>query len=108
MDGLIEIKSFLGYYHALDVVVQTGYALKVKTNISGTFAIVIDNKDGFLTGPGVGKLINKEITQSDGEVELGTVTSNGNFLKVYGIFETASGAPGIEAPPRIIRVETLE
>ena len=104
MDIVIEIKNYQGYYHSLDAVVKAGDTLKIKTSISNaTFTVVIDNRDGFIAS--VGKLISFELTQGDGEITIGTVSSSGDSIKIYGIYiDSAGSIPGIDAPPRIIRV----
>jgi len=101
---VIEIKVYQGYYHSLDAVVKADDTLKIKTDISNaTFTIVIDNKDGFIAN--AGKLISFELTQGDGEKTIGTVSSSGSSIKNYGIYiDSAGSIPGIDAPPRIIRV----
>ncbi len=104
MDIIIKIELLNGCYHAQDVIVRSGDVLKVNNIVSGVdFLIAIENKDSIISN---GKLISETVATGTTKV-LGTVSAGPNMIKEYGIYPTSTSTstiPGIDAPPRIIRV----
>lgn len=102
MDVIIKIEALNGYYHAQDAVVKQGDVLKITNEVPNiSFTVTIGNKDNLLSG---GSLLNPTVAPST-TVTIGTVAGTTYLEKEYGIYPTsASVVPGIDAPPRIIRV----
>lgn len=106
MDVYIDIIEDRGYYRANDVLVRGGDVLYIRTSIpSANFIVSISNKDHFFTTAATS--INEDVAVSAGDVLLGTVNTvpAGELTKLYIIIPASSTViPGIDAPPRIIRV----
>ena len=104
MDITINIEVLNGYYHAQDVIVRAGDVLKVKNNVPGIeFLIAIVNKDQLISGE---NLISETVASGITKL-IGNVNSGPSLIREYSIYPTSSSIapnPGVEAPPRIIRV----
>ena len=102
MDVIIKIEDLNGYYHAQDAVVKQGDVLKITNDVPAiTFTVSIGNRDQLISGA---SLLNPSVAPG-ATVTIGTVSGNTYLEREYGIYPIgASAVPGIDAPPRIIRV----
>ena len=99
---VIEIKTDHGYFHARDVIARSGENLEAVNAIPGTtFIVNIKNKERIIAGNDFISVL----VPYGASVPIGTVNAGGEVTKEYDIFpDLACPFPGIDAPPRIIRV----
>ncbi len=92
----IVITDFGDSFHAPDTTVSKDEVVQISTSVLGTnFTIVVPNSDGFFDA--TSDAIIGTVSQGN-PLSLGKVTGDGRATKYYEI------QPGIDAPPRIIRI----
>jgi hypothetical protein len=83
-------------FRAADTIVATNDQVQITTTEEGTsFEVVVPNTDGFFD---LGQEVISGTVSINNPLSLGTVTGNGKATKYYEF------DPGIDAPPRIIRL----
>ena len=98
----IVITEDQGHYHAPDVIVKVDDTVEITTDISGAnFMVGFNNTDNFFTN-----LVANSLSVGSAALPLtvGDVTSKGANVNYYKISDPNNIIPGIDAPPRIIRV----
>lgn len=92
----IVITDFGDSFHAPDTTVSKDDDVQITTAVMGTtFTVIVPNSDGFFNA--ASDAIIGTVSQGN-PLSLGKVTGDGRATKYYEI------QPGIDAPPRIIRV----
>lgn len=104
-DVILKIRDVGAYFHADEKIVTGGDTVKieVENGLAGTFTVVFENRDSFFDVDST--IITKQVSFAGGQVEIGDVNPGSKSIKEYNIGAVISGGiPGVDAPPRIIRV----